>query len=1522
MKKIGKTCWAAVLTVLFVSQAFAQTDLTLQNAAVPSGAVLVYSADNTITAGPAYTVSSGADLTLRAGTSITLAPGFEAETGSSLRVQILAVGNEPPSADAGADQAATEGDTVTLDGSASIDPELAALTYHWYFFSKPEGSTASLSGAATAAPSFVPDLAGDYEVRLRVNDGTYDSAPDAIIVTVTPPPIQVPDVVGLPLQAASDALTGAGFAIGPLTYQYDDNFPAGRIIAQVPVAGTLLIPGLPVDLHVSSGPWPVPTASISASPATVAPGASTTLNWSSVCATALSIDQGIGTVAATGSATASPSQTTTYTLTATGPGGAATASVTVYTENLAPVAAADSYPATEDTPLNVSAPGVLGNDADVNPDPMTAVLVTGPSNGTLNLNADGAFSYTPAANFNGADTFTYKASDGSLDSQVATVTINIAAVNDPPTIDGTPAASVDQDQSYAFTPGAADPDSGDSFTFSISGKPAWADFNSSSGTLSGTPGNADVGTYSGIAISVADASGAVASLSPFDIAVVNVNDAPVAFPQTKVVFENGSASIALSASDVDGDGLTYAIVTQPSHGQLTGTAPNLVYTPSADYTGPDSFAFKANDGAIDSNTATVTIVAWPVAGYPVDLYLENQTLASGQNVSHFAANNIYAGPSYVVQSGASLFLAAGNSVFLEPGFQVAPGGELTITVCGEDVDGPELTDVYPAQYSVVYTQEDLTILATFDDPASGLKSIRLLDADGNDITAQAVITGNLLEFTIENPTSGTYRYFGVVEDNFGNTNVEEIVFTLDVENPPPSPSPEVNDSPTADARTLVAMEDTPRGFVLTGSDPEGDDLSFYLFSQPSHGTLSGTAPHLTYTPDDGYSGMDGFYFKVGDGNAYSAPAYVEINIWPAAEHPENLTLENDTVASGQSLIYYATNTITAGPAYVVEDGASLALNARNSVVLGPGFQVAPGGTLDVNVTGQDYEAPAILSAWPSDGSTVPTQGGAISFLATFSDNSSGLKPVKLLDADGNDITAQATLTENTIEIQIQNPESREYRYTLVLEDNAGNATIEDIAFTVDAVVPVTTASPTSGDFSGPVTVDLTCSEPATIYYSTDGYPPFVGAENTTAATAPVEGIVLDKAAKLMFFAVDPAGNTEATQSEIYLFGPIPGALAYLAAEPNAGGTAIDLSWINDLPVSVSGYRLYRTISPLDKTILDQSREGGYPPPARLRIGSDPVTGLAYSDTDILPGITYWYGITIVDENGVEGIVSELVPATIEATQSAQTVQEAIARAKAWLATVQHETGYWGEKEGIRMLATSQVLNAFKQAGEDNAGVRQGLFYLRGHVADNNDFLSRKILTMDSFGLDVEADVNRLASRGNISYWAVVGWGIQKRFRYDAFDTAMGAMAFDSATRTVKNVYGSTLYNWARITLRDEYAAIDSSVEKRFGWVAGQEPSVFVSSLIYSILYETFGDLSSTFPTAWITSGQNADGSYGNGIVDTVGVLTWLSRETTIPETDKNNAIAYLVSQQGINGAWENDPFITGMCLEALQKHNQ
>lgn len=121
----------------------------------------------------------------------------------------------------------------------------------------------------------------------------------------------------------------------------------------------------------------------------------------------------------------------------------ATVTIIVQGINNPPVANDDAYNVDEDTTLNVVAPGVLSNDTegDVD-DTLTAVHESGPTNGELTFNADGSFSYNPDTGFNGTDSFTYRANDGTADSNIATVSITVNPTNEPPVLD--PISEIDK----------------------------------------------------------------------------------------------------------------------------------------------------------------------------------------------------------------------------------------------------------------------------------------------------------------------------------------------------------------------------------------------------------------------------------------------------------------------------------------------------------------------------------------------------------------------------------------------------------------------------------------------------------------------------------------------------------------------------------------------------------------------------------------------------------------------------------------------------------------------------------------------------------------------------------------------------------------------------------------------------------------------------------------------------------------------------------------------------------------------
>lgn len=118
------------------------------------------------------------------------------------------------------------------------------------------------------------------------------------------------------------------------------------------------------------------------------------------------------------------------------------------------------------------------------------------------------------------------------------------------------------------------------------------------------------------------------SLINFRLYLQPTNHAPLAQDQTLATQEDAALSITLTATDSDSDSLSYSIESNPTHGTLTGTAPNLTYTPATEYSGTDSFSFKVSDGKLESTVATVSITISVVNDAPV---AQNQSISMNQD---------------------------------------------------------------------------------------------------------------------------------------------------------------------------------------------------------------------------------------------------------------------------------------------------------------------------------------------------------------------------------------------------------------------------------------------------------------------------------------------------------------------------------------------------------------------------------------------------------------------------------------------------------------------------------------------------------------------------------------------------------------------------------------------------------------------------------------------------------------------------------------------------------------------------
>ncbi|MGD0795108.1 MAG: cadherin-like domain-containing protein, partial [Dehalococcoidales bacterium] len=317
----------------------------------------------------------------------------------------------------------------------------------------------------------------------------------------------------------------------------------------------------------------------------------------------------------------------------------ATVTITITAVNYPPVAVNDAYTTNENIALTVAAPGVLANDTDPDGDNITAVKVTDPAHGTLTLNSNGSFTYTPAAYYNGTDSFTYKANDGQANSNTATVTITITAVNYPP-VAVNDAYTTSQNTALTVTAAMGvlsnDTDAdGDTLTAIKVTDPTHGTVTlNSNGSFTYTPTTGYTGsdsfTYK------ANDGKADSNTATVTITVTAVNHAPVAVNDAYTTSQNTALTVAAKGvlsndTDADGDSLTAVKVSDPSHGTLTlNSNGSFTYTPTTGYTGSDSFTYKANDGKADSNTATVTITITAVNHAPVavnDAYTTSQNTA-------------------------------------------------------------------------------------------------------------------------------------------------------------------------------------------------------------------------------------------------------------------------------------------------------------------------------------------------------------------------------------------------------------------------------------------------------------------------------------------------------------------------------------------------------------------------------------------------------------------------------------------------------------------------------------------------------------------------------------------------------------------------------------------------------------------------------------------------------------------------------------------------------------------------------
>ena len=498
-----------------------------------------------------------------------------------------------------------------------------------------------------------------------------------------------------------------------------------------------------------------------------------------------------------------------------------TVTITINPMNDTPIAVNDEFEIDEDTVLTEVLPGILNNDMDIEDDLLVVEIMDGTDFGTLVLNSDGSFTYTPNEHYNGVDSFSYTNTDGLLDSNEATVTINVTPVDDDPVavddpnvgneeevvvpilspedtpyvIDLDTLLANDFDSDDFFAEGNDDPEFEPSFDFNTFFTPSVGSLalNMGTRTLTYTPPLNYVGPVT-FGYNIIDTEENISNTAVVTLTVTPVNDTPVANPLAFSVPNAGTSTGSVTATDVDlpANILTYSLLTPATNGTAT-VSPTGTYTYTHNGTGTlsDSFVFSVTDGTLSATaTVTVTVLAAPTPPPPPPANLA----PSATPIAFSVAN---AGTNTGTLSGSD-----------------PEGAPLSFTLVGAPANGTVVISpagAYSYTHNGTTTRSDSFTFAVSDGAISTTATVS--------ITVRPIPTpGNTAPVVID----------GVDDGAFG----EEIVGTL----------------------------------LPLGRDADGDPLTFTVLVGPTSGTLvlnpDGT---FTYTPDANFTGVDSFSFIANDG---------------------------------------------------------------------------------------------------------------------------------------------------------------------------------------------------------------------------------------------------------------------------------------------------------------------------------------------------------------------------------------------------------------------------------------------------------------------------------------------------------------------------------------------------------------------------------------------------------------------------------------------------------------------------------
>ena len=584
--------------------------------------------------------------------------------------------------------------------------------------------------------------------------------------------------------------------------------------------------------------------------------------------------------------------------------------------NRPPIANSQQLVTPEDSPV-----GVTLTATDYDGDPITYVIVTPPSHGAL-TGTPPALTYMPAPNYHGGDSFSFAANDGQDQSFATAIILTVTEVNDPPVPqpDRTTAAAgkpATVPTSFLLANDVAGPFDELGQTLTVTAATAGANTHGTvslnAGVVTYTPDAGFTGTAV-IAYTVCD-NGATSGLPDPRCAdstlTIVANNAPVAKDQAGQTTRSAPLPLVLSATDPEGDALTYAIAAAPQHGTLSGTPPAVTYTANAAFFGNDSFTFTAADPYNTSNTATVTIVVKDVP--PVVLGADSfSVVAGGTTLVNVLANDtagtgtmsaatlaISSSPTKgvaTVEAGQIRYVpnagASGSDSFGYTACDTGGACGAALVTVAITVNHPPVAvgDSYSMNTGATLNVTAPGLLANDSDPDAGDQLQARL---GTGVGAGSLLLRSDGSFTYT-PAAGfagtdTFTYFVTDRSGLASAPVPVSISVV--------PAGPIAVDDTYQTTTNNPLTVPPRGVLTNDSDPHATGLIVAKLDRGAfHGVVDlNSNGSFVYRPDPGFVGADSFrYFAVDLKGVSSASAFVTINVTAATGPVPTLSCTSPT----------------------------------------------------------------------------------------------------------------------------------------------------------------------------------------------------------------------------------------------------------------------------------------------------------------------------------------------------------------------------------------------------------------------------------------------------------------------------------------------------------------------------------------------------------------------------------------------------------------------------------------------------